>query len=88
MARGFTVIAHEVLTQEITCREELIWATPALTGLLQVYGGAEGREEAPRLPWGSELVQVATLFRPLEPDEAPDSLGVIWKQPRPSNTWP
>lgn len=38
-ARGFTVIAHEVLTQEITCGEELIWATPALTGLRQVYGG-------------------------------------------------
>lgn len=48
----------------------------------------EGREEAPPLAWGSELVQVVTLFSPLQPDEAPDSLGVIWKQPRPSNIWP
>ena len=48
----------------------------------------EGREEAPPLAWGSELVQVVTLFSPLQPDEAPDSLGVIWKQPSPSNIWP
>lgn len=79
----------ETLTaQEITWGEELMWATPALSGLRQVYAGQKaGKKLLPWL-WGSELVQVVTLFSPLQPDEAPDSLGVIWKQPRPSNIWP